>query len=89
MSEDHSREPYDRQDVAEEHSFDQLARGLASGSVSRKQALKLVGGALLGGVLASIPGVAWATHKANDFTRAGGGRRGIIGRRVGMGHASD
>ena len=53
-----------RQDRAEEHSFDHLARGLASGSVSRKQALKLVGGALLGGVLTSLPGVAWATHKA-------------------------
>ena len=42
------------------HSFDELAKGLASGSVSRRQALRLMGGALLGGVLASIPGVAWA-----------------------------
>jgi hypothetical protein len=42
------------------HSFDELARGLASGTVSRRGALKLVGGALLGGVLASIPGLGWA-----------------------------
>jgi len=54
-----------RQDGAEEHSFDHLARGLASGSVSRKQALKLVGGALLGGVLTSLPGVAWAVPKSD------------------------
>jgi hypothetical protein len=39
-----------------EHSLDELAKGLASGTVSRRQALRLMGGALLGGVLASIPG---------------------------------
>jgi hypothetical protein len=38
------------------HSFDELAKGLANGSVSRGQALRLIGGTLLGGVLASIPG---------------------------------
>jgi hypothetical protein len=42
------------------HSLDELAKGLASGSVSRRQALRLFGGALLGGVLASIPGVSLA-----------------------------
>jgi hypothetical protein len=42
-----------------EHSFDELARGLASGSVSRRKALRLMGAALVGGALASIPGVAW------------------------------
>ena len=60
MAEDRPREAYDGQDITEKHSFDQLARGLASGTVTRGQALKLAGGALLGGLLASIPGVAWA-----------------------------
>ena len=44
-------------------SFDELARGLASGEVSRRKAFRLLGGALLGGTLASIPGAAWATHR--------------------------
>jgi hypothetical protein len=43
--------------MARESSFDELARGLASGSVSRRKALGLMGAALVGGVLASIPGV--------------------------------
>ena len=47
-------------DETRERSFDELARALASGNVSRRKALKWMGGALLGGVLASIPGVAWA-----------------------------
>ena len=41
-------------------SFDELARGLANGSVSRRRALRLMGAALVGGGLASIPGIAWA-----------------------------
>jgi hypothetical protein len=45
------------------HSFDELAKGLASGSVSRRQALRLMGGALLGGMLASIPGLAQAVPR--------------------------
>ena len=44
-------------------SLDELARGLASGNLSRAKALKLVGAALLGGALASIPGIAWAKPK--------------------------
>jgi hypothetical protein len=48
------------EDHTGEHSFDELARGLASGSVSRRKALKLMGAALAGGALASIPGVAQA-----------------------------
>jgi hypothetical protein len=44
--------------------FDELASGLASGSISRGKALKLMGAALLGGTLASIPGLACAKpHK--------------------------
>jgi hypothetical protein len=41
-------------------SFDELAKGVASGTLSRSKALRLLGAALVGGVLASIPGVAWA-----------------------------
>ncbi len=42
------------------NSFDELAKGLASGEVSRRKALRLMGAAFLGGTLFSIPGVAWA-----------------------------
>jgi hypothetical protein len=44
-------------------SFDELAVGLSSGTLSRSKALKLMGAALVGGALASIPGVAWAKPK--------------------------
>jgi hypothetical protein len=43
-----------------EHSVDELAKGLATGTLSRRKALRMLGAALVGGVLASIPGVAWA-----------------------------
>ena len=42
---------------AREHSFDELARGLASGEVSRSKALRLMGAALVGGTLASLLGI--------------------------------
>jgi hypothetical protein len=48
---------------ARERSFNQLARGLASGSISRGKALKLMGAALVGGTLASIPGIAGAAPR--------------------------
>jgi hypothetical protein len=41
-------------------SFDELTKGLARGTVSRRKALKLMGAALFGGALASFPGAAWA-----------------------------
>ena len=47
-------------------SFDELASGLASGTLSRGKALKLMGAALLGGTLASIPGIAMAKPKPAD-----------------------
>ena len=50
-----------------ELSLDELAKGLASGTFSRGKAIRLVGGALLGAALASVPGVAWA----NDCRRLG------------------
>jgi hypothetical protein len=59
-AEDLPRQVHNQEDITEERSFDELARALANGSVSRRQALRLMGGALLGGVLACIPGVALA-----------------------------
>jgi hypothetical protein len=52
------------EDITKEHSFDKLARRLASGAISRRQALKLVGMALLGGVglSALLPSEAEANH---------------------------
>jgi hypothetical protein len=47
---------------AGERSFDELASGLASGTLSRRRVLRLMGGALVGSALASIPGMAWARH---------------------------
>ena len=41
-------------------SFDELARALANGSLSRGKALRLMGGLLVGSALGSLPGVAWA-----------------------------
>ena len=38
----------------EDGFFDELARGLASGSISRGRALRLMGAALVGGALASV-----------------------------------
>jgi hypothetical protein len=43
-----------------ERSLDDLARGLATGTLSRGKAIRWMGGALLGAALASVPGVAWA-----------------------------
>jgi len=55
---------------AEEYSFDDLARGLATGTISRGRALKLFGAAILGGgVLTLLPGVA----QGQDVGVEGGG----------------
>ncbi len=47
-------------DAGAGHSFDDLARGLADGGLSRRRALRLFGAALLGSVMTFIPGAAWA-----------------------------
>ena len=58
-------------------SFDELASGLASGTLSRGKALRLMGAALLGGALAFTPKVAEAAvtrHKcdsAGECTKGG------------------
>jgi len=55
---------------AREHSFDQLARGLASGSISRGKALRLMGAALVGGALASV-GISEASADPGGCKRNG------------------
>jgi len=55
-----------REDSTAQHSFDDLARGLASGSLSRRRALRLLGGALAGSLMASFPGVARGTERKRD-----------------------
>jgi hypothetical protein len=57
---DSHREAPTRHELRQEASFDALARGLASGTISRRRALRLLGAALAGAMMASIPGVAWA-----------------------------
>lgn len=53
------------EEATEEYSFDALAKGLASGTISRRKALKLAGSAILGaGVLAFFPGAATAAEGA-------------------------
>jgi hypothetical protein len=53
-----------------DHSLDDLARRLAGGSISRREAVRLLGSALVGGVLASIPGVALAQPGAGGGNSA-------------------
>lgn len=66
----------------EHHSLDDVAKELASGTVSRRRALKFIAVALAGGVLALIPGVASAAPPAHappgrpDSTPTPGGRFG-------------
>ena len=47
-AEEHSR--YDQEEVTEEHSFDELAKGMAGGAISRGRMLKLIGAGLLGSI---------------------------------------
>ena len=46
--------------TSEHHTIDGLAKALAGGNLSRRQALKLIGASLAGTGLALIPGVASA-----------------------------
>jgi len=54
---------------ARERSFDELARGLANGSISRRRALRLMGAALVGGTLGSLGGVAAADEECKSLTK--------------------
>jgi hypothetical protein len=53
-------------------SFDELAKGLAGGTVSRGKALRWLGAALFGGAVASIPGVAFAAPCRSPRIRCSG-----------------
>ncbi len=75
MPSENSPHSYDQEDITEEHSLDELAKGLADGTMSRSRALKLAAGALLGGtLLALFPGPASAEIEGN-VGGGGGGRR--------------
>jgi hypothetical protein len=60
----------------EESFFDDLARGLADGTLTRGKALRLMGGLLVGSALGSIPGVAWANDDDDDRCPEGQSRCG-------------
>jgi hypothetical protein len=51
-----------REETSEGQLFDKLSRGLASGAISRRRALKLAGAAIVGstGLLSLLPGAAGA-----------------------------
>jgi len=58
--------------------FDELSKGLASGAISRRRALKLAGAGLLGGgLLAMFPGVAAAQVEAEVTSPGCRGERAI------------
>ena len=46
-----------------EGSFNELAKELASVDCSRGKALRIMGAALVGGALASLPGAAWSQQQ--------------------------
>jgi hypothetical protein len=52
--------PSSGQDARVGHPFDDLARSLAEGNLSRRRALRLFGAALVGMMMASVPGMASA-----------------------------
>jgi len=71
-----------REDTTEELSFDVLAKGLASGTISRRRALKLVGAAILGGgVLTLLPGVAQGQVEVEAAQGCPEGQRAINNKR--------
>ncbi len=66
-----------REDITEEHSFGEVPHGPADATLSRRRALKVLAGALLGGsLLALIPGAAWGSEAEQSVEiRVGGGPR--------------
>jgi len=64
--EDHNANHSHQERPTAELSFEDLAMGVASGTLSRRKALSLLGAALVGGALTSMPGVAWAAEGGNS-----------------------
>jgi hypothetical protein len=71
--ENEQNQPRDHSYDERDHSLDELAKGLADRSLSRRDALKWVVTAAIGGLLATIPGVAWAAKPTNPPVRGGKG----------------
>jgi hypothetical protein len=57
------RPRHNHKDITQERSFDELARGLADGTLTRSRALKLMGAALLGG-LGAFAGISAVANEA-------------------------
>src|SRR5829696_2052797 len=53
------------ENVMSAERFDELAKGLADGTMPRRRALRLFGTALVGAAMASIPGTRWAWSQQN------------------------
>src|SRR4051812_19405210 len=73
-TEDPDQEAFEREDLAEEYSFDEFAMGLASGTLTRARALKLATASILGllsGGLVSVS-VAEARRKRQKHRHRGG-----------------
>ena len=60
MSAEKNREVISQRKPTVDDSFDELAKGFASGTTSRRRVLRLMGSALVGAALASFSGIAWA-----------------------------
>src|SRR5919112_907502 len=53
-----------REDSTAEHSFDELARGVSTGTIPRRKALRMLAASLFGGALVAAPaGMALAAPK--------------------------
>jgi hypothetical protein len=77
------RPRYEQDDITEEYSFDELAMGLADGTLTRGRALKLFSAAIFGlGFLGLFGGAAQAKgrrhggRRRNKKRRGGGGSEG-------------
>ena len=76
MTDERNGEVPAREDRVRDHSLDELAKGLANRSLSRGDALKWAGAAIVGGLLAAIPGVALADPKPPGQRGKPPGQRG-------------
>ncbi len=76
------RELPDQERTPEGRSLDQLAVGLADGTISRTKALKLIGASLLGGVGALVFADTAEARRRRRRRRGRCGRRCFLGRTV-------